>query len=282
MSVDSRGPSGMQRQRAFTLIEVLVVVAIIALLIAILIPSLARAREQAQGTVCKSNVHQMAVAMSIYTVDHKAYPGHHLTPGLAPAGVTGYRQWEVLWPVRLLRYTQKQNQAFWCPSAPKETYWNGKDHLLPYITYVTRSDEMGTFSYGYNDWGAVVNVRAPHRGLGGHINDKVHGEPKVDKIKLPAEMLAIADNDVTKENLFSQVYGTWDTAIDPSNSNEYPGARHNKGANFAFCDGHAEWISQKKAVEKKKKMRARWNNDFKNHCSEWSDKESSMPCLPTE
>ena len=44
--------------RAFTLIEVLVVVAIIALLVAILLPSLARAREEARATACGSNMKQ--------------------------------------------------------------------------------------------------------------------------------------------------------------------------------------------------------------------------------
>ncbi len=51
---------------AFTLIEVLVVVAIIALLISILLPSLARAKEQARRTICASRLHSMSLAVLEY------------------------------------------------------------------------------------------------------------------------------------------------------------------------------------------------------------------------
>jgi prepilin-type N-terminal cleavage/methylation domain-containing protein len=57
------------RRPAFTLIELLVVVAIIALLVAILLPSLAKAREQARSAVCKSNIHQMGVGLTLYTLE---------------------------------------------------------------------------------------------------------------------------------------------------------------------------------------------------------------------
>lgn len=52
-------------QVAFTLIEVLVVVAIIALMLAILLPSLSKAREQSRRVVCASNVRQISVACTL-------------------------------------------------------------------------------------------------------------------------------------------------------------------------------------------------------------------------
>jgi prepilin-type N-terminal cleavage/methylation domain-containing protein len=56
---------------AFTLIEVLVVVAIIALLVAILLPSLKAAKEQAKRTDCASNLHQISVALTMYINAHR-------------------------------------------------------------------------------------------------------------------------------------------------------------------------------------------------------------------
>jgi len=55
--------------KAFTLVEILVVVAIIALLVAILLPSLAKAREQARVALCSSNLHQQALGMMSYGED---------------------------------------------------------------------------------------------------------------------------------------------------------------------------------------------------------------------
>ena len=55
----------------FTLIELLVVIAIIALLIAILMPALQRAKKQARGAVCQSNLHQWASSAIMYATEHE-------------------------------------------------------------------------------------------------------------------------------------------------------------------------------------------------------------------
>jgi prepilin-type N-terminal cleavage/methylation domain-containing protein/prepilin-type processing-associated H-X9-DG protein len=64
-----------RRRAAFTLIEVLVAVAIIALLVAILLPSLTRARQLAQATVCKTHVKQLATAVHVYSAANSRLPG---------------------------------------------------------------------------------------------------------------------------------------------------------------------------------------------------------------
>jgi prepilin-type N-terminal cleavage/methylation domain-containing protein/prepilin-type processing-associated H-X9-DG protein len=67
----------VRRRAAFTLIEVLVVVAIIALLAAVLLPALARAREQARTTVCRANMKQVMIGHLLYVQDNKRLAATH-------------------------------------------------------------------------------------------------------------------------------------------------------------------------------------------------------------
>jgi prepilin-type N-terminal cleavage/methylation domain-containing protein len=59
------------RARAFTLVELLVVIGIIAVLIGILIPVLGRARDQANKTACMSNIRQVMIGFTMYANNNK-------------------------------------------------------------------------------------------------------------------------------------------------------------------------------------------------------------------
>lgn len=63
-----------ERERGFTLIEMMIVVAIIAILVAILVPNFMRARAQAQTAACEANLKEIATALELYQTDHQTYP----------------------------------------------------------------------------------------------------------------------------------------------------------------------------------------------------------------
>lgn len=277
--------------RAFTLIEVLVVVAIIALLISIMLPSLAAARRVTRAVACRANMHQLGLAMTMYNNQYGHFPGHHLR---VPTS-TEY----ILWPLRLMRsmktsggsVSSGQHQVFWCPESKYKKHWDGRQRLWSDIN-TAQVNDCANFDYGYNDWGigeTHSTPGAPNLGLGGHIISKnslpiehKDGEVRVAKIKRPAEMIVIADNDA--DDLVKGQPGTWDTAIDPidDSGREWPGARHDKGCNVLWADGHADFQLQARLVEKTHKARRRWNNDFRAHCDIWGDgKHSGHPAENT-
>jgi prepilin-type N-terminal cleavage/methylation domain-containing protein/prepilin-type processing-associated H-X9-DG protein len=68
----------MNQRRGFTIIELLIVIAIMGLLIALLLPAIQGAREAARCTQCRSNLHQIGLAVqSYYEVNHGRFFLHH-------------------------------------------------------------------------------------------------------------------------------------------------------------------------------------------------------------
>jgi prepilin-type N-terminal cleavage/methylation domain-containing protein len=77
----------MKSQKAFTLIELLIVVAIIAILAAIAVPNFLEAQVRAKVSRVKSDMRTVATALESYQVDYNAYPydGYRTSGSNAPA-----------------------------------------------------------------------------------------------------------------------------------------------------------------------------------------------------
>ncbi len=56
----------MNLRRAFTLVEMLVVIAIIAILAGLLLPAISKGKEAGRGAACLSNLHQIGLALQMY------------------------------------------------------------------------------------------------------------------------------------------------------------------------------------------------------------------------
>ena len=103
---------------AFTLLELLIVIAIIAILAAILFPVFARARENARRSSCQSNLKQIGLAFAQYVSDSDGMIiGKTLASGTTSA---------VSWPTTLVPYL-KNVQVFVCPSQTTEDKWSPPD-----------------------------------------------------------------------------------------------------------------------------------------------------------
>ncbi len=141
-------------RRAFTLVELLVVISIIALLVSMLVPTLSRIREMTRRTVCGANLHNLGLAVTNYYIDNErqlmcsqsrrggsALPSHIMRTN-DENWVGSHNLW--LWNIESIDpYVgafggEGIGGAFMCPSA-KDDYWTsqresleaGDQHLLP-------------------------------------------------------------------------------------------------------------------------------------------------------
>ena len=129
------------RTRAFTLIEILVVVAIIALLVAILLPSLSAARDQAASVVCKTRLKELYNGHILYSHEYKQYFPHyewwcwdaHPTSWSSPENLGWYTQNHVY---------DKSGGTWWADSSR----WVEYGHIYKYLknkeTYFCPKDKL--------------------------------------------------------------------------------------------------------------------------------------------
>jgi prepilin-type processing-associated H-X9-DG protein/prepilin-type N-terminal cleavage/methylation domain-containing protein len=97
----------MNRRRAFTLLELLIVVGIIALLIALLLPAIQAAREHARRAMCVNNLLQLGIAMGNYASTHSVLPpGVVNDKGPIVSQPVGYHHG---WAVQILPFIDQNN-----------------------------------------------------------------------------------------------------------------------------------------------------------------------------
>jgi len=229
--------------RAFTLVELLVVIGIISVLIALLMPTVARARHQAQLTTCMARLHDFSAALITYAVENRGYfPRHDITMG------TGHNTQDVANRFYQIFRTQfrKPHETFFCPLARDEVV--SKTFALGYATDLDSTN--GFVMIGYGLWvprsiGGAMTPPAP--GTGFIVYDA--GELSRGPIRI-GEKLATRNPILC--DLVLTTYMHWPPVIDDLSSDASglvwrwtSGHQINgrlESANEAFADGHVERV----------------------------------------
>jgi prepilin-type N-terminal cleavage/methylation domain-containing protein/prepilin-type processing-associated H-X9-DG protein len=114
----ARGCAGRIRgvRSAFTLVELLVVVAVIALLIGLLLPALGKARLGAIDLQCVNNERQLGIAFQLYNNDNLTPQFLDIARKFSPTSpVVTKQRWRAV--EALAPYMEDNKQAFICPLA---------------------------------------------------------------------------------------------------------------------------------------------------------------------
>jgi prepilin-type N-terminal cleavage/methylation domain-containing protein/prepilin-type processing-associated H-X9-DG protein len=147
----------MKSARAFTLVELLVVISVIAVLMGILLPALHKSRLSALRMKCLSNMRNMEVAHWMYMTD---WEGHLVDVGLAHGGA--HANEEVAW-IRTLQPYYKDKLLYRSP-VDKSLHWpvqeGGQGIPVPPTT-----DQFRRTSYGINNYLTSIAPEKPYRQL---------------------------------------------------------------------------------------------------------------------
>ena len=215
--------------KAFTLVELLVVIGIIAVLVAVLLPVMSRARSAANRSVCLSNQRQLAGALVIYAQENRGaippapyWANAHLMweAWFDPAVFGRRREPELLdnWfglGFLFVTKTIKHPKAFYCP-----------EMTMPLFTYPTGWESAHTWDTklkGVKAVGYIYRVFGQRSGVMTDADVKEVKALRLGKMKNKALCM-----DIVVQPAWSP--GTWPH-------------RGPYGVSAAYSDGHAEFVS---------------------------------------
>lgn len=231
--------SSTQRAKAFTLLEIVIVVALIVALAAIFLPVFLRARDNhPHSSRCPSNLKQIALGIMQYVQD---YQGHYPLRQQGGKRSTG-------WAAMLQPYV-KSTQLFQCSS--ESTPPDPDPASSGYCDYFYNSN-LGPQSGGRFDknldepsltimLGDAASSSSGNSSNGGTITTA--GPQAIDGT---VAGLAVAQ-------------GQWNPAVS--------GMRHLEGANYGFADGHVKWMKPERVT--------RNSTSAGNPTFRWSDKRQT-------
>ena len=258
----------MRRRRAFTLVELLVVIGIIAVLISILLPVLNKVKEQANATKCAANLREMSKMWYQYAAENKGLSAPGRLPKYVPSG--GSIPVDAYWIGNGMQYrphwyevfgASMKNYASRKPDPTEDDSWKVDSDLYTCPSMDWRNSRNFVFGYNYQFLGNT-HERSPL--------DFVNYPVKANAITRASETVMAADSmgtaagkpftlrtghyDDGQKDLFA--IGNKGHLIDPprltamSDYADYeapapqhrsaPDPRHNKRANVSYCDGHVE------------------------------------------
>ncbi len=220
---------------AFTLVEMLVVIAIIALLAALLVPGVSRALAAGAKGKCAENLQQIEKANAVYGDDHEFYAA-------AAADIRGanLQRWHGT--------RASRGSVFDGSKGPLAPYLGG-DRLVracPALKNVQPGFEAGCGGYGYNQWGVGSQAY-----MYGATNCATGMKP--DLIRDPSRVVMFTDTAYLDGQNGTPVlieYSFAESIFAPSDSPPvtmaYPATptihfRHTGRCGVVWCDGHVSW-----------------------------------------
>jgi prepilin-type N-terminal cleavage/methylation domain-containing protein/prepilin-type processing-associated H-X9-DG protein len=236
----------MKLKRGFTLIELLVVIAIIAILAALLLPSLAKAKQQANRTACLSNLNQWGLALTMYLDDNNQVLPDFSIPNNTPEAPAGYDQDNIHWTDLAIFAAEGYGFSAWFnvlpPYVAQPALWQYAANPTNFVEgrsifrcptarfLANEVDPLNrvAFSYGINFKGTNGLVPA--------------GSPfKATAVRHPSAFVFFSD--VRANSGEVPFYGA-----NPLNdlgaargSLNHLSSRHSAGASLTFLDGHAAY-----------------------------------------